>query len=118
MRNPRMLTAALLAWTALIAYFTLMPAEYLADYPILGYDKLGHFGIFGGWTGLYGLFRPERSPAQVFIIGFAFSVLIEALQFWLPINRSAEVLDLVANLLGCLAATGIIMLLRKNPRFT
>lgn len=108
-----------LLWTFMVLYFTLLPADYLPESTLLGYDKLGHFGIFGGWTFLFGLFmmtygrRPDIGSHVIWLAGFLFSSAIEILQYSLPVNRMAEWGDVVANVLGISLATSIIMLLRR-----
>ncbi len=106
-------------WTLMILYFTLSPSDFLPETSIFGYDKIGHFGLFGGWTGLLGLillFHKRRFDFplwKVWMYGILFSFVIEIAQWGLPLGRSAEGADMVANVLGCSAAIGIIMLLRR-----
>lgn len=116
----RLVPIVLLAWTFMVGYLTLSPSDFLPESTLLGYDKLGHFGMFGGWTGLIGLyvvFYQNNSKTSLWMVwgaGIAFSLLIELAQWGLPIGRSAEWADMVANAIGCSAATGIIMLLRRS----
>lgn len=118
MRHP--VPILILAWTLVTVYFTLTPADYLPESKLWGYDKIGHFGIFGGWTFLFGLFLsatgrlPRRRHLWIWLSGALFSGLIEFLQHALPINRTAEWGDVAANLIGVTAATCIIMLLRRT----
>ena len=72
---------------------------------IWDYDKLGHFLMFGVWTFLYGLnqaMRKKKKPNlwTVFILGSAYGLLIEVLQFIIPTNRSPETLDFIADMIG------------------
>jgi VanZ family protein len=116
----RLVPLVLLAWTAMVVYLTLSPSDFLPETSLLGYDKLGHFGMFGGWTGLIGLLvvfymrRESSSLWPIWVAGMLFSLAIELAQWGLPLGRSAEWADMVANALGCTAATGIIMLLRGS----
>jgi len=116
----RLVPLVLLAWTAMVAYLTLSPSDFLPESNLLGYDKLGHFGMFGGWTGLIGLYLVfYRQPSSVSLwtiwaVGIGFSLLIELAQWGLPLGRSAEWADMLANTVGCSTATGIIMLLRES----
>lgn len=116
----RLVPILIVSWTALLAYLTLSPSDFLPESTLFGYDKVGHFGMFGGWTGLIGLYlifyrrREQTSLWTVWSLGIGFSLLIELAQWGLPLGRSAEWADMVANLLGCSAATGIIMLLRDS----
>lgn len=116
----RLVPLVLLAWTAMVVYLTLSPSDFLPETSLLGYDKLGHFGMFGGWTGLIGLLvvfymrRESSSLWPIWAAGMLFSLAIELAQWGLPLGRSAEWADMVANALGCTVATGIIMLLRGS----
>tara|TARA_R110002096_G_scaffold326134_1_gene520032 strand:- start:14237 stop:14581 length:345 start_codon:yes stop_codon:yes gene_type:complete len=91
--------------TIAILIVTLSPAKNLSTINIWDYDKLGHFLMFGVWTFLYGLsqaVRQKRKPNlwMVFILGSAYGLLIELLQFVLPTNRSPETLDFIADMIG------------------
>lgn len=116
----RLVPLLLLGWTGMVIYLTLSPSDFLPESNLLGYDKLGHFGMFGGWTGLIGLYmvfyknRPSASLWVIWGVGIGFSLLIELAQWGLPLGRSAEWADMVANIAGCSAASGIIMLLRES----
>lgn len=116
----RLVPFLILAWTAMVVYLTLSPSDFLPESNLLSYDKLGHFGMFGGWTGLIGLYivfyrqREDASLWLIWIAGIAFSLAIELTQWGLPLGRSAEWADMIANVLGCTAANGIIMLLRRS----
>ena len=104
----------------MVAYLTLSPADYLPQTSLFGYDKLGHFGLFGGWTGLIGLylvFYKQQNSISLWLVwaaGMFFSLMIEVAQGVLPLGRSVEWGDMVANAVGCTVATGIIMLLQRT----
>lgn len=75
--------------------------------------------MFGGWTFLYGIFRAfkkERRPNLwiVFFLGSFYGLIIEVLQFIVPTNRSPELMDLVADTLGAMAAILVLHLLFKK----
>ncbi len=116
----RFIPLLVLIWTGITIYLTLAPADYLPETKVFGYDKIGHFGIFGGWTFLSGLFivyyldRPDFETWKIWLYGVAFGAFIEFSQWALPVNRSAEVGDMVANVLGISVATYIFMRLRRN----
>lgn len=103
----------ILAWTLVTFYFTLTPADYLPESRLWGYDKIGHLGIFGGWTFLFGVFTRSQA-GRTWLAGAVFSSLVEFLQYALPINRTAEWGDVAANLTGVTLVTCIIMLLRRT----
>lgn len=70
--------------------------------------------MFAIWTLLYGLYRVSKSTKKpnlwiIFIWGSFYGLIIEFLQFLVPTNRNPEALDLVADMLGAMAA---IFLLR------
>jgi VanZ family protein len=116
----RIVPLLFILWTALVAYLTLSPADYLPESTLLGYDKLGHFGLFGGWTGLVGLylvFYKQQGSTSLWLVwaaGMFFSLMIEVAQGVLPLGRTVEWGDMVANAVGCTVATGIIMLLQRT----
>ena len=84
----------------------LLPGGYVPDVPILSVDKLVHIGLFA----VFGLLWLHGSPARrgtVVACGLAFAVAIEALQEALPIGRSGDVFDVVADALGLALAVGL-----------
>ena len=97
-------------WTVLMLALTLMPSESIPDIKVFSYDKIGHFGLFGGWTfflGLYFIVYREKTNINLVLLMFAgilFGVFIELMQFLLPGSRSASWGDVIANSLGCLTA--------------
>lgn len=101
-------------WTILMLALTLMPSDAIPDARLFSYDKIGHFGMFGGWTfflGLYMIVYKERININLFLLmiaGIAFGALIEGLQFLLPGDRTASWGDIAANSLGCFAAYVIL----------
>ncbi|WP_409377742.1 VanZ family protein [Gracilimonas aurantiaca] len=100
---------------------TLMPADFRSPYRFIGYDKFGHFIMFFGWTFFFGLHQVIKRKIRlwvVFITGCIFGVITEVLQYYLPTNRSAEKLDLAADVAGAFLAVLAIYLLvrfRKLP---
>ena len=73
-------------------------------------DKLLHFGVFLvlsflAFMGLrYGARENDRQRRWIRIIAYCaiYGTIVEALQYWVP-GRNIDLLDLVANVLGCLA---------------
>src|SRR5690242_10734944 len=99
---PRLMQAAF--WGAIV--FTFVCAEIPADYtPQLGlWDKLQHFGAFFVLASL-GTFAYPGRPFRVMGAGLAaFGVLIELVQALPFIHRDAEVLDVVADVVGITVA--------------
>jgi VanZ family protein len=65
--------------------------------------------MFFVWTFLYGFYRASKKNGPpnlliIFLLGSFYGLVIEALQFILPTNRSPETLDFVADVFGSLAA--------------
>ena len=112
----------ILFWTLLILYLTLFPSDAITDTRLFSYDKLGHFGMFGGWTGLIGLYfliYKKKLNAPLFaiaILGILFGAFIEFMQFLMPFDRYGNFDDFLANSLGCMTAYGILAYLRHHLR--
>ena len=105
--------------TGVILYLTLSPPDELPKQTLFKFDKLGHFVIFFGWTSLFGMLRVAQSGKKARLLSILFSavlfgLIIEFLQYLMPFKRSAEALDMIANLTGSLAALIPIYLLRKK----
>lgn len=72
--------------------------------------------MFGGWTFLYGMFQAFKLNQRpniwtIFLLGTLYGLLIEVLQFILPTNRSPELFDFIADMIGALAAIGTLHLI-------
>lgn len=102
LRNP-LRPAAL--WLLLVTAALLMPHIPAPPGGIVGLDKGVHFVLFLVlallWKRAWGA-RPGASR-RVLAAGLAYGALTEALQYLLPIGRSAELLDLLADAAGLLA---------------
>ncbi len=102
--------AVLVLWTVLMLTLTLLPGEMLPSTRLFSYDKIGHFGMFAGWTfflGLYMIIYREKVHINLFlllVVGILFGAFIEFLQYLMPAGRSASWGDIVANSLGCFTA--------------
>lgn len=89
---------------------TLAPADSLSNSTIWDYDKLGHAALFGTWTFFLGLILitkdtndfilVERGALTALLVGVFFGGSIELLQYALPIQRGAEWLDFIFDVLG------------------
>ncbi|MEX0686245.1 MAG: VanZ family protein [Balneolales bacterium] len=110
----KIIPGLLILWTLLTFYLTLSPSDYLASAGLFQYDKIGHFAMCGGWTGLIGLYlmvykqNHTINLLPLIIIGLSFGAFIELLQLTLPINREPSFMDMVANSLGSLTAWGVL----------
>ena len=103
-------------WTGIILYLTLAPGKYLVKTPLFSYDKFGHMLVFMIWTALYWFVldsSSKLSKKQVYIrstvVSIVFGGFIEILQLTLPISRSAEWYDLLADATGTLLGLVIVV---------
>ncbi|MEX2604990.1 MAG: VanZ family protein [Gracilimonas sp.] len=120
-RSVKFHLSLLIISTGLILYGTLFPADYDVPKQFFGYDKLIHFLMFGTWTFFYGLVRFLKNNFSLFPVFMAsalFGLFIEILQYFLPTNRTAELIDFVADVSGTAFALLILYLLAKKlPEF-
>lgn len=97
-------------WTLIMLVLTLFPGDVLPKTGLFSYDKVGHFGMFGGWTfflGLYLMAYKKIISINLLLLlatGVFFGILIEFLQFIMPLGRVASLGDVIANSLGALTA--------------
>ncbi len=117
----RILGFLLIIWTLLTCYLTLAPNTLLGHVTVFQYDKLGHSGMFFGWTLLLGLSRlhHHRDLNNTFLLatlitGIAFGGLIEILQWILPFNRDPDIKDFVADSVGGWSAFLLLTFLRER----
>lgn len=118
-RSPR--SSRLLAWGWMLALLAGMsiPAADLPIPDLLSADKLLHFGGFFVltllWIGALGG-RWHTRALGALGIGVAYGVFTELYQGWMPLGRTADVYDALADALGCLAALGAHALLARRGR--
>jgi VanZ family protein len=104
--------------TLAIFMITLAPSEYLGRSRIYQYDKLGHFALFFSWTFFYGFLSFTRRGADrtnilaIFLVGSFFGIGIEVLQWLMPFDRSLDVYDAVADVLGSLTAATLLKIVK------
>lgn len=103
----------LISLTVVTLLLTLLPVEYIAQNKIFSYDKAGHLLIFGSWTlllGLYRIFNKQSKPSlwTIPLWGVLFGIFIEVMQYLLPVNRNADLVDVGYDLAGCLLAYGLL----------
>lgn len=92
---------------------TLLPSEQLGENQLFTYDKLGHAVLFGSWSVILGLYLHIRknffiNPWSIFGLGVGFGLLIEVLQYALPVNRHADPMDFLFDVIGCLVAVWLL----------
>ena len=112
MRNPWIYRAPAIGWGFLIFYACLAPVSDLdPGWEIEISDKLVHFILYFSWTiFLYfassrGYRRPikKRKALVYWLTAVVLGGLIELLQSWMDLGRSADLLDAIANTAGAVA---------------
>ncbi|QJW88404.1 VanZ family protein [Spirosoma taeanense] len=117
MNNPTLRRAAAIAWTLIMLWGCLLPGPKVPRI-MAWHDKLMHVVIFVLFSVLWMLARPggrtnwpDRAGAiRVLLAGLAFGIIIEVLQYTLPIRRSGDVEDVIADFAGALLGVGVIWL--------
>jgi len=106
--NQYVLPLGILLLTLLMLLLTLMPSDFMGKSQVWSYDKVGHAALFGSWCFTVGLYYQISKPAAkiwpIFVSGVAFGLIIEVLQYALPLNRSADPMDFIFDVIGCLVA--------------
>jgi VanZ family protein len=108
-RHRGILWAIILFMTGITLYLTLIPPDSIPKGEIWKHDKLGHFSLFGAWTFFIGIAMLMRTKKHlplisIFFIGTAFGISVEILQEILPVDRNADLYDILADMAGCLVA--------------
>jgi VanZ family protein len=106
-------------WTVGIMVSCFLPAKMLPPSPAVSFDKFIHFGMFFvfalAWCGC----RPSsKRIALVAILGALYAVGVEILQGALPGERTANLVDAMANLTGLATGFGAAYLckvVRRTP---
>lgn len=101
---------AALAWWGFTLYCLLKPAGAPGTIPHL--DKLGHFALFAVQAALLALASGRVWSWLPLLAGWA--AVSEALQGWLTTDRSPELADAVADVLG--AALALAWVARRAGR--
>ena len=95
MRQRRTLAAL---WTLAILAACSVPGGLVPDVRILSMDKVVHVALFFGFGVLWRCAGASKST--VALAGLGFAVFIEAWQHLLPLQRSADPFDALADLVG------------------
>jgi VanZ family protein len=104
-----------IAWTVIMFIGCLTPHDNVPDELLTWNDKFLHVAIFAGFAGLWSL--SGLRPISILIGGLIAGALIEILQYLLPINRSADWFDLVADIVGTGIGIGLALVwVRLFPR--
>lgn len=101
------------ALTLLIFWLALMPVQSAPSG--LGWDKLNHVAAIAAVTAItYLALHPhKRAAPAAFIYGVVLGILIELLQKYVTTTRSAEWIDLIADIIGAGAAWCAIHLYQR-----
>lgn len=108
-----LLPIGLITLTLGMLLLTLLPADVMGENKLWSYDKLGHAVLFGSWSlsvGLYYAIHKSKTIKLwiIFASGTIFGILIEVMQYTLPVNRQGDPVDVLFDLLGCLIAVGVL----------
>lgn len=110
-------------WAGIILYLTLAPGDGESFFKFLdwpGVDKAGHFVMFFVWAVLQfpeaffqkSLAAPKGKKYWIVATNsLVLGLCIEVVQHYVP-GRSADALDLLADVLGAITALGVVKLLR------
>ena len=104
---PTLLRWLAIAWTIIMLIGCLTPHDEVPDELMTYNDKVLHIAIFAPFAGLWML--AGTRIVSVAIAGLLLGALIEVLQYFLPINRSADWLDLLADCIGTGAGIGLAL---------
>ena len=118
---------AAIAWTVLITVLCLVSMEKLGDinsFKIPYKDKYGHFAFYFIFTLLWATylktkfnFSSKKARVNALIAAIIYGAFIEVLQgLFTNGKRQADILDIVFNTLGGLAAVLLLWLLHRNKK--
>lgn len=112
-KHSYLLPIGVIVLTLGMLLLTLLPAEVMGQNQLWSYDKFGHTVLFGSWTLSVGLYYHIHKSKTVklwviFASGTIFGILIEVMQYSLPLNRQGDPVDVLFDLLGCLIAVWLI----------
>lgn len=97
MNLKKLILLAAIAWTIIMFIGCSLPGEDVPE-SISNRDKLTHIAIFAAFGFLWRL--TGQSAGKVLLTGILYGVLIEIWQAVMPINRSGDLADAVADTVG------------------
>jgi VanZ family protein len=80
-----------------------------------GIDKIDHAAAFIVFSLLMRFSFRNASPVLIFFSGFGFGIMIEIIQLFIP-YRSAEILDVAANIAGLLIGGFLVKIIRNRQK--
>ncbi len=108
-------------WTILLAVLCLISFRDLPTIRVQSADKYVHFSFHFVFTLLWGLYVSLKYEelllnkiSSIVGISVGYGILIEILQETLTTTRHADVFDVIANLVGALVASGVLLLIKKK----
>lgn len=113
-------------WALVILWLCAIPGQDIPNWTLLSYDKAGHATIFLILTLLlfWGFFKqkPTIFFHKHFLISSLFIAVIyggatELMQQYLFLNRTADLMDFLANTIGSLLALPVYFSLLKKKLF-
>ena len=93
-------------WTVAIVVACLVPGQGLPSVHVVSFDKLIHVVLFVG----FGLLWTRAAPhlqTRILVAGVVLGIATEVAQGLLPVNRSADVFDAVADAVGLVIGVGL-----------
>lgn len=122
--RKKILFSLFIGYTIALCAVTLAPGEMVRMVTVFKLqDKLLHIGSFGVWTALlYTIYvyeytgNTKLNSIKAVIWGTLFGILIEILQITLPLNRSFEFADIVADMIGAILAVFLLNRLFKTTK--
>ncbi|MEM9665858.1 MAG: VanZ family protein [Bacteroidota bacterium] len=94
-----------LLWTLAILVGCSVPGQELPAAPFFSFDKVIHLVVFAGfgWLWMQTQTWSGRAVAGVVLFGLLYAIGTELYQGWMPIGRSADPYDALADVAGLLA---------------
>lgn len=106
-------------WALIILVVSVIPGEDLPSLSIWEPDKVMHAFVYGVLTALIYITRPQNAVFikklvfQAILLCILYGFFIELIQLVLP-TRKFDILDALANTVGCFIAGGIILLISRK----
>lgn len=106
-------------WALIILVVSVIPGEDLPSLSIWEPDKVLHAFVYGVLTALIYITRPQNAVFikklvfQAILLCILYGFFIELIQLVLP-TRKFDILDALANTVGCFIAGGIISLISRK----
>lgn len=112
---------AALSWTSFIFFLCLVKSSQIPVINIVNFDKLVHASFHFVFTILWFLYFKQQfkkshnneSLVFVFALSVGYGIAIEIAQLLFTATRSADPLDVVANIVGAIAGISTIAIVLK-----